>query len=247
MKREILGLISALLLLTGCAKPVPEPSVPVETPEVQTAAPTPVPTPSPTPAPEAQTTAPTPVPTPSPTPTPEPADDAMVYVRDVDGTILAELRYAAENNFTGTVIYDFTQPQLRCGTAKKLAAAQKALLEQSYGLLIWDAYRPVEAQFRLWEVCPDSTYVANPNTGYSSHSRGSTVDVTLVALDGSPVEMPSDFDEFSALADRDYSDVSATAAEHARLLEDAMTAAGFTGYSGEWWHFSDTTEYPVVG
>ena len=228
MKKEILGLMLVLILFAGCTKPAPEPSAPAEAPVVQTAAPTASPTPS-------------------PTPTPEPADDAMVYVQDVDGTILAELRYATENNFTGKVIYDFTQPQLRCGTAKKLAAAQNALREQGYGLLIWDAYRPVEAQFRLWEVCPDGTYVANPNTGYSSHSRGSTVDVTLVSLDGSPVEMPSDFDEFSALADRDYSDVSAAAAEHARLLEDAMAAAGFTGYSGEWWHFSDTTEYPVVG
>ena len=69
---------------------------------------------------------------------------------------------------------------------------------QGYGLLIWDAYRPVSAQFRLWEICPDSTYVANPNTGYSSHSRGNTVDVSLVTASGGSVEMPSGFDDFTA-------------------------------------------------
>ena len=70
--------------------------------------------------------------------------------------------------------------------------------------------------------------------------------MTLVTLDSEPVEMPSGFDEFSALADRDYSDVSPTARSNAELLEQAMTAAGFRGYSKEWWHFSDTTDYPVI-
>ncbi len=229
MKKNLLAAIALMFLLTGCAKPDPVPSVPVETTTVPTAAPTPSPTPMPTPE-----------------PTPEPADDAMVYVKDVDPTILAELHYATEDNFTGAVIYDFDEPQLRYGTAKKLAAAQSILTEQGYGLKIWDAYRPPSAQFRLWEICPDSTYVANPYTGYSNHSRGCTVDVTLVATDGTPVEMPSGFDDFTGLCDRDYSDVSPAAAANAQLLEDAMTAAGFTGYSGEWWHYDDTVKYPVA-
>ena len=88
-------------------------------------------------------------------------------------------------------------------------------------------------------------YVANPEKGFSSHSRGNTVDVTLTLKDGSPVETPSGFDDFSPLADRDYSDVPEAAAANARLLEDAMTDCGFKPYSGEWWHFSDTDSYPV--
>ena len=111
--------------------------------------------------------------------------------------------------------------------------------------MIWDAFRPIEAQFRLWEVCPNSTYVANPNKGFSSHSRGNTVDLTLLSFDGGTVEMPSSFDDFSLLADRDYSDVPQNAAEHARLLEDVMSACGFQPYAGEWWHFSDEDSYPV--
>ena len=119
------------------------------------------------------------------------SDETLVYLRDSIPNLRIELHYATTANFTGRVIYDFTEPQLRYGTVKKLATAQRALREKGYGLLIWDAYRPVSAQFRLWEICPDSTYVANPNTGYSSHSRGNTVDVSLVTASGGSVEMPS--------------------------------------------------------
>ena len=63
--------------------------------------------------------------------------------------------------------------------------------------------------------------------------------MTLVTLDGEPVEMPSGFDDFSALADRNYEDVSAIAADHAALLESVMSACGFVGYEKEWWHYSD--------
>ena len=114
-----------------------------------------------------------------------------------------------------------------------------------YGLKIWDAYRPVSAQFDLWDACPDSTYVANPNKGFSNHSRGNAVDVTLVDKEGREVEMPTGFDDFSELADRDYSDCPAAAAENALLLEGVMERHGFRGYRGEWWHFSDIDSYEV--
>lgn len=181
-----------------------------------------------------------------PEPTPEPSDEDLVYVQDICPDIAADLHYATTNNFTGVKIYDFKQPQLRYGTVKKLVIAEKALEEQGYCLKIWDAYRPVWAQFRLWEICPNSTYVANPYTGYSSHSRGNTIDVTLISLDGSEIEMPSGFDDFSSKADRDYSDVSDIAALHAQILEKAMTDAGFVGYSAEWWHYSDSVSYSVI-
>ena len=129
---------------------------------------------------------------------------------------------------------------------EKLAAAQRELAEEGYSLLIWDAYRPVSAQYRLWEVCPNPVYVADPTKGFSKHSRGNTVDISLIRTNGDPVEMPSGFDDFTSRADRDYSDVSQAAGENASYLEAVMTDAGFVGYSGEWWHYSDSTEYPVV-
>lgn len=178
-------------------------------------------------------------------PLPEPEAAEFVPVTDYLPQVRVDLRYAGTDNFTGQTIYSFTDAYLRYGTVRKLAQAQTALEEAGYSLLIWDAFRPTEAQFRLWEVCPDPVYVANPEKGYSSHSRGNTVDVTLTDPDGNVVEMPSGFDDFSALADRDYSDVSETAAANAQLLENVMTDCGFRPYSGEWWHFTDTDDYPV--
>lgn len=178
-----------------------------------------------------------------PLPQPEAAD--FVRVKDYIPAICVSLRYASDDNFTGQAIYGFTDAYLRYGTVEKLSAAQEILSQQGYSLLIWDAFRPVEAQFRLWEACPDPVYVANPETGASSHSRGNTVDVTLAAAAGTAVAMPTDFDNFTPLADRDYRDADALPAANAQLLEDAMAACGFKPYSGEWWHFSDTDVYPV--
>lgn len=176
---------------------------------------------------------------------PEPADEAFVKVSSYIPTLRQELFYATANNFTGQVIYDFEDAYLRYGTVKKLIAVSEDLAELGLYLKIWDGFRPVSAQFKLWEVCPDSTYVANPNVGYSSHSRGNTVDVTLVDANGQELEMPTGFDDFSSKADRDYSDCSEVSANNAKLLEILMEKHGFTGYFGEWWHYSDTVRYPV--
>ncbi len=177
---------------------------------------------------------------------PEPSDDAFVPVSEYLPGVYVDLKYSGEDNFTGCVIYSFTGAWLRYGTVKKLRLVCQELEEMGYTLLIWDAFRPTQAQFKLWEVCPDPTYVANPERGFSSHSRGNTVDVTLAYGDGTPLPMPTGFDDFSELADRDYGDVTdEDALENVRLLEDIMTAHGFRPYEGEWWHFSDEDQYPV--
>ena len=71
------------------------------------------------------------------------------------------------------------------------------------------------------------------------------MDVTIVQTSGAPVEMPTDFDNFTAKADRNYEDCTSQEAANAQKLEDIMVQAGFKPYSGEWWHFSDTDAYPV--
>lgn len=177
----------------------------------------------------------------------EPQDSELVAITEYIPSLYVDLKYATKDNFTGKVIYDFTEPRLRYGTVKKLKAVQEELVSMGYSLIIWDAYRPLYAQEALWDACPDPAYVSDPTTGYRSHSRGHTVDITLTIIaNGKDVVMPSGFDEFSALADRDYSDVSPEAAANSAMLEEIMTRHGFTGYSGEWWHYSDTTEYPLI-
>ena len=161
--------------------------------------------------------------------------DEFVRVKDYIPDIVVELKYATTDNFTGQIIYDFEDAYLRYGTVERLMKVQEELRNQGLSLKIWDAFRPVSAQFALWEVCPNSTYVANPNNGFSSHSKGNTIDITLVDQDGNELVMPTGFDDFSAVADRNYSDCSTEEAENAKLLEDIMTKYGFNGYYGEWW------------
>lgn len=175
----------------------------------------------------------------------EPLDTDFVNVRDYIPDIVVELKYATSDNFTGQVIYEFKEAYLRYGTVKKLMAVQQELREQKLSLKIWDGFRPTAAQFQLWEICPDPVYVANPNKGFSAHSRGNTVDVTLVEENGTEIAMPTGFDDFSSLADRDYSDCSFDVQLNVLLLEQTMERHGFAGYKGEWWHFTDTDAYPV--
>jgi len=177
----------------------------------------------------------------------EPEDDEYVLVNKYIPDIYVELMYATDNNFTGVRIYDFTDAYLRYGTVKKLANVQKELKEQGYSLKIWDAYRPFEAQQKLWEVYPDPNYVANPADGMKKHNLGGTVDITMVAADGTVISMPTEFDDFSLKADRNYSDIdNEEAVNNVMILQSAMENNGFTGYQGEWWDYSDTVEYEAV-
>ena len=175
-----------------------------------------------------------------------PDDGELVPVEQYLPGIYVELKYATADNITGQVIYDFDVPFLRYSTVKKLAETQKTVEEAGYSLKIWDAFRPTAAQYTLWDAMPDGRYIANPYQGYSNHSRGNCVDVTLVAADGTEIPMPTGFDDFTAMADRDYSDVSGEALANVQLLEQAMEAAGFIPYTAEWWHFTDETDYTVI-
>lgn len=249
MKQKIVWFLAfaCCLALAGCGKE-PEPTEPIETnvTEMETKETTLEETetavsetqPAETAAPEETTAATAPE-------APEPKDGDFVMVKDYIPDVVEELKYATSDNFTGQVIYEFQDIYLRYGTVKKLVQVQEELETMELGLKIWDGFRPVAAQFKLWEVCPDPTYVANPEKGYSNHSRGFAVDLTIVDGEGREIAMPTGFDDFSTMADRDYSDCTAETAANAQMLQDIMEKHGFSGYFGEWWHFNDTTRYEV--
>lgn len=173
-------------------------------------------------------------------------DGQLVKIVDYIPDIVIDLRYSTSENFTGNVIYDDNNAYLCYGTLKKLAKVQSDLSEKGYKLVIWDAYRSYEAQCKLWEVYPNPTYVADPKNGRSSHNLGNTVDISIVHSDGSFVFMPSQFDEFSLIADRNYYDVPQVAADNSLMLEQIMVDNGFKGYSGEWWHYEDIEKYALI-
>ena len=249
MKRIVCLLFAIVLALAACALPhgtpvsTDAPTLPPQTETTPPVPPTVVPTaPAPTKPEPTDATEPTVATEPT---LPEPLDTDLVRIQDYIPDIFVELPYATEDNFTGRIIYDFDTPWLRYGTVKKLASVQQQLREQGLSLKIWDGFRPTAAQFLLWEACPDPNYVSDPNTSFSSHSRGNTVDITLVRSDGTEIPMPTGFDDFTALADRDYRDCSEEAATNAMLLQTLMEECGFRGYRKEWWHFTDTQDYPV--
>lgn len=176
----------------------------------------------------------------------EPEDTDFVRIADYIPTARVELAYATVNNFTGCRIYDFTDAYLRYGTIRKLVKVSEELAEHGVGLIIWDGFRPAAAQAKLWEICPDPTFVSHPVTGKRTHCRGNTVDISVYDLKtGEDLPVPTGYDNFTAYADRDYGDCSKDAAANARLLEQIMEKYGFTPYFAEWWHFADTEEYPV--
>ncbi|MHB1128191.1 MAG: M15 family metallopeptidase [Bacillota bacterium] len=162
--------------------------------------------------------------------------------------LIVEIKYATTDNFTGIVLYESEKAKLRKPVAEKLKNAQRQFREMGYSLKVWDAYRPPEVQFKLWEIQPDARFLVNPTKGFSNHSRGTAIDVTLVDNNGNELPMPSEFDFFGKEANRDYSEVTPGKAANAKLLEKVMVKNGFTSIWNEWWHFDDagSKQYPVI-
>jgi zinc D-Ala-D-Ala dipeptidase len=175
------------------------------------------------------------------------AEAPLVDIQSVNPTIMVDLRYAGSNNLLKQPLYPQGMRALaRPEVASALTAAQEFLRRYQYGLKIWDAYRPIAVQTKLWEASHNSDYVANPEIGIGSlHSWGIAVDATLVDSWNRPVSMPSDFDDFTPAAMWRYTGSSSEILGHLRLLQYAMYRAGFWGMRTEWWHFtiSDWKKY----
>ena len=109
----------------------------------------------------------------------------------------------------------------------------------TYGLLVFDAYRPWHVTKMFWDATPEKFhgFVADPSKG-SRHNRGCAVDLTLYDLKtGKPIEMVSGYDEFADRAFPDYPGGTSRQRWHRNLLRHAMQAEGFSVYEEEWWHF----------
>ena len=169
----------------------------------------------------------------------------------LDPAIRLDMRYATSNNFTGRVLYDEARAFLAAPAAQAVARASKMAQSDGFGLTIYDAYRPWRITKKLWDatpVGPKKEYVANPKRG-SKHNRGCAVDLTLHDLQtGKLVEMPSEFDDFSEKAHRDYMGASAAAIANRARLARYLEAEGFVGLSNEYWHFDFTgwEQFPVM-
>lgn len=164
--------------------------------------------------------------------------DPLVEAQKVVPGLKVALRYASDDNFMHRAVYP---PNARCllrrSVAMRLAAAARVLAREGYRLLAWDCYRPRSVQEAMWKLVPEPGYVANPKVG-SNHNRGTAIDLTLITHDGRPVEMPTDFDNFTQRAHQFDGSSSQGARAHRALLHRAMRAAGFYAIVHEWWHYN---------
>jgi zinc D-Ala-D-Ala dipeptidase len=174
----------------------------------------------------------------------------LVELVKLDPTIKLDIHYASSNNFMGTPFYTQARAFLQRPAAEGLARANAKLHQQSYGLLIFDGYRPWYVTRMFWDGTPveDHLYVANPAEG-SKHNRGCAVDLTVYDLrTGQPLDMPSGYDEMSKRAHSDYAGGTPQENANRALLRNAMEAQGFGVNPEEWWHFDykDWQQYPIM-
>ncbi len=172
---------------------------------------------------------------------------SLVEVLRRDSTLVLDIRYATPNNFTGRKLYPEARCLLRPGSAERLTRVQRRLRPHGLGLKLFDCYRPLAIQRELWALVPDERYVARPEKG-SRHNRASAVDVTLVDEQGRELPMPSEYDEFTPRAHRDYHGASPERTANRERLAQAMMAEGFLPLPTEWWHFDapDWKEHAVL-
>jgi len=161
-----------------------------------------------------------------------------------------DLRYGTTNNITGRVLYPEARAFLAPDPAMALKKVHMNLGRHGLGIRIWDAYRPQSVSFALWDATPESQkhYVADPYEG-SRHNRATTVDETLFNLaTGQPLNMPTDFDDFSERASPDFDEPDEEKRNNRDLLREEMEAHGFIVNEHEWWHYDwhEWADYPIL-
>ena len=199
---------------------------------------------------------------------------AYDYTKDPSGFVLLtdyvphailEIRYYSTYNFIGERIDGYEEPcaLITAEAARALKSVSNELNVLGYRLKIFDAYRPTSAvkQFVFWaledndvrmkpffypEIDKEDTIQLGYIATKSSHSRGSTVDLTLLEMaTGKEVDMGSPFDFFGERSHPDYTDITKEQYNNRMLLQKVMVRNGFVPYECEWWHFTLENEpYP---
>jgi D-alanyl-D-alanine dipeptidase len=173
----------------------------------------------------------------------------LIELVKLDKTIKLDIRYARTDNFVGRAVYTEPRAFLQKPAAEAVVRVHRQLKKLGLGLMIFDGYRPWSVTKLFWEVTPEDKrkFVANPAIG-SRHNRGCAVDLSVYDLKTKkPVDMPSDFDEFTERASPDYQDASEIQTKNRDLLRKMMEAEGFTVNKNEWWHFDykDWQDYAI--
>ncbi len=158
-----------------------------------------------------------------------------------------DLAYATERNFTSRPVYSNAICYLHRAAANRLETAIQLAGVLDQRLKIFDALRPSEAQWVLWNHTPDPDFLADPRRG-SPHSRGVAIDLTLIDHQGQELEMGTAFDAFTPLSHHGNTEIGREAQQNRFTLPGLMTAAGWDCYLKEWWHYQlfKSRDYPLI-
>tara|TARA_B110000091_G_scaffold186056_1_gene206282 strand:- start:214 stop:882 length:669 start_codon:yes stop_codon:yes gene_type:complete len=182
----------------------------------------------------------------------------FVYLSNIDASIQKELRYFTNNNFIGQPINGYYKDVVIISeeTARALQKAQQYFLKESLSLKIFDAYRPQQAvdHFVKWakdlkdtlrkqdyypSVPKSQLFIQGFIASKSGHTRGSTVDLTLVNLKtNQEVDMGSAYDFFGKASHPYNKEITEIQQKNRMLLRTVMLKNGFQPYENEWWHFT---------
>jgi len=194
------------------------------------------------------------------------AQTDLVDIATLAPGIVHDIRYYGEDNFVGTRVRGYEAPKcyLLRPAAKALAAVERDLRKRGYALRLFDCYRPQRAVDHFVEWSKDLADTKTKAKHYpaldkrvllgdyiaavSGHSKGATVDLTLMKCDGvacAPLDMGTDFDFFDPLANTDDPRITAEQKANRKLLLDAMAGRGFANYPMEWWHYTFKMQPPA--
>ena len=208
--------------------------------------------------------------------------EGFVSIANYDPSVVLEIRYAGYHNFIGRPIRGYEEPLciLTRQAAKALSAAQKEFQSMGYSIKAYDCYRPQRAvdNFVEWSNDPTDNLTKTEfyptldksvlfQLGYiaerSGHSRGSTLDLTIIPVPALPepeyvpgmelypctnsvpnrfndtsIDMGTGYDCFDPLANTNNTDVGMMQRDNRMMLMDVMTRNNFTNYWAEWWHYT---------
>ncbi len=160
----------------------------------------------------------------------------FVRLKDLSPDFVYELKYATPDNFLKQAVYDCGECYLRKSTAEALVKANKDFIQLGYRIKLFDCYRPLSVQKKMWKILPGTHYVANPAKG-SKHNRGAAVDLTLVDAQGKELNMGTPFDFFGKEAHHTYTEHSKEVLENRKLLKETLDKFNFKSIYSEWWHY----------
>lgn len=160
----------------------------------------------------------------------------FVLLRSLSNDFVFDMKYATPDNFLKQAVYDCGECYLRKSTAKALVKANEEFKSLGYRIKLFDCYRPLSVQKKMWKILPGTHYVANPAKG-SKHNRGAAVDLTLVDAQGKELDMGTPFDFFGKKAHHTCTTLPKKVLENRKLLKGVLNKYNFKSIFSEWWHY----------